>query len=230
MYGYHYGNKLVSFVNCHNSAIISGTFQQAGGLLGGLARNNATFTNCSNTASITGEKYAGGLLGNIYPHKSYLRNVTIEKCFNKGAITSASGIAAGLTAGSAKETSNAGADTITISDSFNFGTISTTSGTAAAIAVNNPANYASADNQLTINRCYDVSENANFSLSTDTMSLTNCYYLSDAIGTETNGLTPLSDTDMKDYNKFEGFDFTTVWYEPDVSETYKYPTLRPYNK
>ena len=230
LYGYHYGNKLVSFVSCHNSAIISGTFQQAGGLLGGLARNNATFTNCSNTASITGEKYAGGLLGNIYPHKSYLRNVTIEKCFNKGAITSASGIAAGLTAGSAKETTNTGADTITISDSFNVGTVSTTSGTSAGIAVNNPGNYASADNQLTINRCYDASKNANFSLSTDTMNLTNCYYLLDTTGAETNGLTPLSDTDMQDYNKFTGFDFTSVWNIPDTQDNYKYPTLKSYNE
>ena len=229
LYGYHYGNKVVSFTNCHNSAVISGTFQQVGGLLGGLARNNANFINCSNTASLTGGKYVGGLLGSIHAHKSYLRSVTIKNSFNSGSISSPSGIAAGLTAGSAKDSSHTGADTITISDSFNIGTVSTTSGTTAGIAVNNPKNHASFDNLLKIERCYDGSGNANFSLSTDTMSLTNCYYLSDTTGPESNGLTPLSDTDMKDYNKFIGFDFTEVWYEPDSSKYNKYPTLRPYN-
>ena len=230
LYGYHYGNTTATFINCHNSAEISGKFQQVGGLLGGVARKGASFTNCSNTASLTGGKYVGGLLGSIHAHASYERSVTIDKCFNEGTITSASGVAAGLTAGSAKDASAKGADTIIITDSYNIGTISTTSGTAAAIAVNNPANYASYNNSLTINRCYDASETGNFSLSTDTMSLTNCYYLSDATDTENGGLTPLSDTDMKDYTRFTGFDFTTVWYEPDVSETYKYPTLRPYNE
>lgn len=85
------GNFDVYVKNCKNYGVITGD-TEVGGISGNLL---GTISNCSNYGNVSG---AGADIGGIVGH---LQQVTVEKCFNKGDITSISHELVGGIAGSA---------------------------------------------------------------------------------------------------------------------------------
>ncbi len=111
------GDGYNSITDCSNTGPITGN-----GYLGGIAgqiRNNATISNCSNTASVSGGtplvsgpavNYCGGIAG--------VAHSPIKSCYNTGEIKNTGGFIGGIAGGNS--------DTAPVSNCYNIGTVSST--------------------------------------------------------------------------------------------------------
>lgn len=95
--------KKLDFINCHNSGEIAGNVDgkgtsncPAGGIIGYnyVAKNSTdgvcNFTDCTNTANITGANQVGGIAGAVYSVAN------VKNCSNTGNITSTTNYAGGI--------------------------------------------------------------------------------------------------------------------------------------
>ena len=67
-----------------------GGANKVGGIIGYVATNNVTITNCKNYGTITGRELVGGILGGGWT------NITYTNCENHGNITATSSRAGGM--------------------------------------------------------------------------------------------------------------------------------------
>ena len=109
--------KLMKIEGCSNSGTITATdedYSYAGGIFGGKNRFSndypyGTISKCFNEGKILGQSYIGGIVG--YSSKSSTAsaaNVTIENCYNTGAIGDdrTTGVAGGISAGTNSSVTN----------------------------------------------------------------------------------------------------------------------------
>ncbi|MBQ6893247.1 MAG: hypothetical protein IJN48_03490, partial [Clostridia bacterium] len=113
---------------CTNSGKINGTGSGNGGIVGTLIPSSGctiSITNCTNTATVTGNNYTGGILGYVVDDASHglaeSVTYTISGCENTGAVTSTGGNGTGGIAGLLTLYSNSA---ITVSNCTNSGKIS----------------------------------------------------------------------------------------------------------
>lgn len=76
--------NITSYVN------ITASNNQAGGIIGYIATNNVTITNCKNYGNITARELVGGIVGGCWT------NVTYNNCENHGNVTATSARAGGI--------------------------------------------------------------------------------------------------------------------------------------
>ncbi len=166
--------------------------------------------NCVNHGSIVGSNATGGLVGIHYG--------TIDRSINSGDVTgNTSGAYVAGIAGISRGASN------TVRNSYNTGTISGVSGSVATgitngytgsgggFGIHTSFNYGKADNPL-----YNVINN----IEQDNQVVYRSYYLSETGKIGDLG-TPLTESEMKNFNNFSGFQ-TTHW---EMKENASYPTL-----
>ncbi len=109
--------KGVTFTNCSNSGSITGSGDYTGGLVG--SATNCSFTNCSNSGSITGSgDCTGGLIGEA-------AGVTITQCYNLATLA-ANTYAGGIVGCNF-------ASGVSISNSYNLGDIKANSGAGGMV-------------------------------------------------------------------------------------------------
>ncbi len=79
---------LSTFTRCTNSAAVTGTGYEVGGICGqvGSATTAGTITGCLNTGAVTGDAWTGGICGTLYNADS-----RITACKNTGAVTGDTG-------------------------------------------------------------------------------------------------------------------------------------------
>ena len=180
------GAAKLNFRNCKNTGDIN-VIWHAGGYVG-VVYYAVSFENCVNSGNISSSnsiRYAGAFIGNDSGKTS---EITFDKCYNTGAIDEKSYIGSDDFSNPVKITNcyNADAD----------GYIIRTNNNAAEVRFEN---------------CYNASAANKFYESVLNASTTNCYYKSTSTGEEVNGITPLSEDDMKNKDKFIGFDFDEIW-------------------
>lgn len=116
------------FENCHTTSSVTVTNKNgsAGGIVGSYATQGQsdefTLNQCSNSATITGTTYCGGIIGKIGSGK-----LTMTQCFNAGTVTGGSTAVGGLIGH--VEGGAASSITHTMTDVYNVGSVSSEKGT-----------------------------------------------------------------------------------------------------
>ncbi len=79
-------------LNCLNEGTVTATGSEAGGILASTTNRSDSIiiASCSNTAAVTADKYAGGLMGYAYV------KVLADSCYNTGDVTTTAKYAGGL--------------------------------------------------------------------------------------------------------------------------------------
>ena len=79
-------------LNCRNEGTVTATGSEAGGILASTTNRSDSIiiAGCSNTAAVTANKYAGGLVGYAYV------KMLVDSCYNKGDVSTVAKYAAGL--------------------------------------------------------------------------------------------------------------------------------------
>lgn len=134
----------VSFKNCENTALITGTWQTGG--IGGWIKAPVTADGCKNSGKITSAKsYCGGIFGRINPDHTPLVH-TITNCENSGEISGATGDHGGILGYSTDLN-------LTIDNCVNKGTFSCVKGNIGGIVgnINSKASF-------TIKNCLNVAD------------------------------------------------------------------------
>lgn len=200
---------MFSITDCDNTGAITCTNTSKGGRAGGIlglvdiSTVNGTVVCCKNTGAVNSYQYAGGIMGmNASP------NVTIDRCFNTGAIF---GYSSGSTyIGGIVASSNGN-----ISNCYNTGnytiSLNSTSGTKAAHAGGIVSDFGG----TVVTNCYDVGKfqytgTASSSTSygaicgsgygtSSSNKLVNCYALNSTVGEDINNgcVTVKTDEEMK---------------------------------
>lgn len=100
-----------SLLNCRNEGTVTATGSEAGGILASTTNRSDSIiiAGCSNTAAVTADKYAGGLMGYAYV------KVLADSCYNTGDVTTAAKYAGGLLSYAYKSSS--------VSHCYNTGTV-----------------------------------------------------------------------------------------------------------
>jgi len=95
---YSFANTSVNISDCHVTGTITTTYNDVGGLIGTISVEgsvtggdtyNVFVSNCSVSATVSGEGYSGVLIGNCVG-LSAPKNPRISKCFSSGSISNAS--------------------------------------------------------------------------------------------------------------------------------------------
>lgn len=71
------------FINCYNSADISGSY--SGGIVGTVRNGTGNITDCYNEGTITGDS-VGGIVGHLQTGNENFK-VTVTNCYNNGTVT-----------------------------------------------------------------------------------------------------------------------------------------------
>lgn len=85
----HIGGMDCRVHNCVNYGEIKGSSQYTGGIVGSAS---CDITQCSNTNSVSGSGYVGGIVGQVFTNFS----PSIASCYNTGSVTSTSSYAGGI--------------------------------------------------------------------------------------------------------------------------------------
>lgn len=198
--------------NCRNSGSVTGKGTSVGGVAGSNAY--ATISNSYNTGSVTGINYnegvgVGGVGGQVY-------DCTVSNCYNSGVIDGVDAVG-GI----------AGKSSIcTIVNCYNIGSL-TGKNYVGGIAGN-------IDDDGMINNSYNTG-NVNGVTYTGSVvginsygKIINSYFLTGSASVGVNGslaeVKELTDSEMKDKNSFEGWDFRDTWTIDDA-DGYEYPRL-----
>ena len=134
----------VSFKNCENTALITGTWQTGG--IGGWVKAPTTADGCKNSGKIVSTaSYCGGIFGRINPDNTPLVH-TIKNCENSGEISGATGDHGGILGYSTHLN-------LTIDNCVNKGTFSCVKGNIGGIVgnINSKASF-------TIKNCLNVAD------------------------------------------------------------------------
>ena len=148
MFGYTQGNgrgsTVMRITNCTNISAIKSTSNNAVGGMVGSSDMPVNVSGCSNSATITGGQYVGGLVGVCNNG-----TITISDSNNTGSISARGGLTGGII-GDAKPTESAG---ITIKNCKNTASSFTANGeNVGGIIGKNESNYT-----LTVDNCHNTS-------------------------------------------------------------------------
>ena len=224
--------------NCKNKGKIYAETSAVGGILGN-SETKANIEKCINEGEISaGNGNCGGIVGNIGKDDVQIYTSNINQCANKGYIH-ATGNSGGPSCGGIIGLVQAG-DSVIISHSYNTKEINATSYTSGYVShgvggivgsVYNNATATTTKSKATISNSYNIGDIKNSYSSSyagqiigrdqnSNASVTNCYYLSTAKGTNTYGGTSTQSATLKTYATKLG---SSIWTTDEKIENLGYP-------
>lgn len=191
--------------------------------IAGYATDNVKIENCKNTASITGNKNVGGILGEAYNNEESI-SVGIKNCANEGAVNGTGSAVGGIVGKMEGQNS--------IIDCYNRGNITGFNNYAGIVGQSTGALVATIKNCYSVGAvtAYGASTNAGYALigGGKNYALTNCYAIKqDGLNLAYNGTNATTEEcDLKSAEEMQSAEFAATLGSAFQYNVGGYPTLK----
>lgn len=215
------GGAVVKNVITAGSVTTTGKKCVAG--IAGYATDNVKIENCKNTASITGNKNVGGILGEAYNNEESI-SVGIKNCANEGAVNGTGSAVGGIVGKMEGQNS--------IIDCYNRGNITGFNNYAGIVGQSTGALVATIKNCYSVGAvtAYGASTNAGYALigGGKNYALTNCYAIKqDGLNLAYNGTNATTEEcDLKSAEEMQSAEFAATLGSAFQYNGGGYPTLK----
>lgn len=215
------GGAVVKNVITAGSVTTTGKKCVAG--IAGYATDNVKIENCKNTASITGNKNVGGILGEAYNNEESI-SVGIKNCANEGAVNGTGSAVGGIVGKMEGQNS--------IIDCYNRGNITGFNNYAGIVGQSTGALVATIKNCYSVGAvtAYGASTNAGYALigGGKNYALTNCYAIKqDGLNLAYNGTNATTEEcDLKSADDMKSAEFAATLDSAFQYNGGGYPTLK----
>lgn len=215
------GGAVVKNVITAGSVTTTGKKCVAG--IAGYATDNVKIENCKNTASITGTKNVGGILGEAYNNEESI-SVGIKNCANEGAVNGTGSAVGGIVGKMEGQNS--------IIDCYNRGNITGFNNYAGIVGQSTGALVATIKNCYSVGAvtAYGASTNAGYALigGGKNYALTNCYAIKqDGLNLAYNGTNATTEEcDLKSSAEMQSAEFAATLGSAFQYNGGGYPTLK----
>lgn len=215
------GGAVVKNVITAGSVTTTGKKCVAG--IAGYATDNVKIENCKNTASITGNKNVGGILGEAYNNEESI-SVGIKNCANEGAVNGTGSAVGGIVGKMEGQNS--------IIDCYNRGNITGFNNYAGIVGQSTGALVATIKNCYSVGAvtAYGASTNAGYALigGGKNYALTNCYAIKqDGLNLAYNGTNATTEEcDLKSAEEMQSAEFAATLGSAFQYNVGGYPTLK----
>lgn len=215
------GGAVVKNVITAGSVTTTGKKCVAG--IAGYATDNVKIENCKNTASITGNKNVGGILGEAYNNEESI-SVGIKNCANEGAVNGTGSAVGGIVGKMEGQNS--------IIDCYNRGNITGFNNYAGIVGQSTGALVATIKNCYSVGAvtAYGASTNAGYALigGGKNYALTNCYAIKqDGLNLAYNGTNATTEEcDLKSADDMKSAEFAATLGSAFQYNVGGYPTLK----
>lgn len=215
------GGAVVKNVITAGSVTTTGKKCVAG--IAGYATDNVKIENCKNTASITGNKNVGGILGEAYNNEESI-SVGIKNCANEGAVNGAGSAVGGIVGKMEGQNS--------IIDCYNRGNITGFNNYAGIVGQSTGALVATIKNCYSVGAvtAYGASTNAGYALigGGKNYALTNCYAIKqDGLNLAYKGTNATTEEcDLKSADDMKSAEFAATLGSAFQYNGGGYPTLK----
>lgn len=215
------GGAVVKNVITAGSVTTTGKKCVAG--IAGYATDNVKIENCKNTASITGTKNVGGILGEAYNNEESI-SVGIKNCANEGAVNGTGSAIGGIVGKMEGQNS--------IIDCYNRGNITGFNNYAGIVGQSTGALVATIKNCYSVGAvtAYGASTNAGYALigGGKNYALTNCYAIKqDGLNLAYNGTNATTEEcDLKSAEEMQSAEFAATLGSAFQYNGGGYPTLK----
>lgn len=215
------GGAVVKNVITAGSVTTTGKKCVAG--IAGYATDNVKIENCKNTASITGNKNVGGILGEAYNNEESI-SVGIKNCANEGAVNGTGSAVGGIVGKMEGQNS--------IIDCYNRGNITGFNNYAGIVGQSTGALVATIKNCYSVGAvtAYGASTNAGYALigGGKNYALTNCYAIKqDGLNLAYNGTNSTTEEcDLKSADDMKSAEFAATLGSAFQYNGGGYPTLK----
>lgn len=215
------GGAVVKNVITAGSVTTTGKKCVAG--IAGYATDNVKIENCKNTASITGNKNVGGILGEAYNNEESI-SVGIKNCANEGAVNGTGSAVGGIVGKMEGQNS--------IIDCYNRGNITGFNNYAGIVGQSTGALVATIKNCYSVGAvtAYGASTNAGYALigGGKNYALTNCYAIKqDGLNLAYKGTNATTEEcDLKSADDMKSADFAATLGSAFRYNEGGYPTLK----
>lgn len=214
------GGAVVKNVITAGSVTATGKKCVAG--IAGYATDNVKIENCKNTASITGNKNVGGILGEAYNNEESI-SVGIKNCANEGAVNGTGSAIGGIVGKMEGQNS--------IIDCYNRGNITGFNNYAGIVGQSTGALVATIKNCYSVGAvtAYGASTNAGYALigGSKNYALTNCYAIEqDGLNLAYDGTNATTEEcDFKSAEEMKSPAFAALLGEAFMVKSGDYPAL-----
>lgn len=191
--------------------------------IAGYATDNVKIENCKNTASITGNKNVGGILGEAYNNEESI-SVGIKNCANEGAVNGTGSAVGGIVGKMEGQNS--------IIDCYNRGNITGFNNYAGIVGQSTGALVATIKNCYSVGAvtAYGASTNAGYALigGGKNYALTNCYAIKqDGLNLAYKGTNATTEEcDLKSADEMQSAEFAATLGSAFQYNGGGYPTLK----
>lgn len=191
--------------------------------IAGYATDNVKIENCKNTASITGNKNVGGILGEAYNNEESI-SVGIKNCANEGAVNGTGSAIGGIVGKMEGQNS--------IIDCYNRGNITGFNNYAGIVGQSTGALVATIKNCYSVGAvtAYGASTNAGYALigGGKNYALTNCYAIKqDGLNLAYNGTNATTEEcDLKSAEDMKSAAFAALLGDGFMVKSGDYPALK----
>ena len=191
--------------------------------IAGYATDNVKIENCKNTASITGNKNVGGILGEAYNNEESI-SVGIKNCANEGAVNGTGSAVGGIVGKMEGQNS--------IIDCYNRGNITGFNNYAGIVGQSTGALVATIKNCYSVGAvtAYGASTNAGYALigGGKNYALTNCYAIEqDGLNLAYKGTNATTEAcDLKSADDMKSAEFAATLGSAFQYNVGGYPTLK----
>lgn len=215
------GGAVVKNVITAGSVTTTGKKCVAG--IAGYATDNVKIENCKNTASITGNKNVGGILGEAYNNEESI-SVGIKNCANEGAVNGTGSAVGGIVGKMEGQNS--------IIDCYNRGNITGFNNYAGIVGQSTGALVATIKNCYSVGAvtAYGASTNAGYALigGGKNYALTNCYAIKqDGLNLAYKGTNATTEEcDLKSADDMKSAEFAATLGSAFQYNVGGYPTLK----
>lgn len=215
------GGAVVKNVITAGSVTTTGKKCVAG--IAGYATDNVKIENCKNTASITGNKNVGGILGEAYNNEESI-SVGIKNCANEGAVNGTGSAVGGIVGKMEGQNS--------IIDCYNRGNITGFNNYAGIVGQSTGALVAAIKNCYSVGAvtAYGASTNAGYALigGGKNYALTNCYAIKqDGLNLAYKGTNATTEEcDLKSADDMKSAEFAATLGSAFQYNVGGYPTLK----
>ena len=215
------GGAVVKNVITAGSVTTTGKKCVAG--IAGYATDNVKIENCKNTASITGNKNVGGILGEAYNNEESI-SVGIKNCANEGAVNGTGSAVGGMVGKMEGQNS--------IIDCYNRGNITGFNNYAGIVGQSTGALVATIKNCYSVGAvtAYGASTNAGYALigGGKNYALTNCYAIKqDGLNLAYKGTNATTEEcDLKSADDMKSAEFAATLGSAFQYNVGGYPTLK----
>ena len=209
--------------NVINAGSVTTTGKKCVAGIAGYATDNVKIENCKNTASITGNKNVGGILGEAYNNEESI-SVGIKNCANEGAVNGTGSAVGGIVGKMEGQNS--------IIDCYNRGNITGFNNYAGIVGQSTGALVATIKNCYSVGAvtAYGASTNAGYALigGGKNYALTNCYAIKqDGLNLAYKGTNATTEEcDLKSADDMKSAEFAATLGSAFQYNVGGYPTLK----